>query len=196
MNRAASSANRTRRRRTGESCLAFFVAAVLWVLPAAAQVDTEKQVEAVFLYNFSSFVRWPAQAFETRASPLRYCVAGDAEMARLLTSVLEGERSGRRPLELIEEPVDSELASCHVLFLGADDEERAAEILGRAGQTALTVSDREDLYGQGLMIRMALRNRHVHPWIDLDAVERSDLQISAKLLRLATVIRDRQERPR
>jgi predicted DNA binding CopG/RHH family protein len=54
----------------------------------------------------------------------------------------------------------------------------------------LTVSDLESFETRGGMIALVRKDRRIHPRINIDTVEKSKLKISAKLLNLATVIRD------
>ena len=165
-------------------------------LPLAAVIAEEpfgeSEVKAVFLYNFASFVNWPPDARQDPAKPFRYCVLDD-EIVPVLQKVLKGETMGGRPLDVQTGVTATDLADCHVLYLGKSSL-RGPDGWGLVKEAVpahvLTVSDLEGFETRGGMIALARKDRRIHPRINIDAVEKGKLRISAKLLNLATVIRD------
>lgn len=152
----------------------------------------ENEVKAVFLYNFASFVNWPQDARQDPAKPFRYCVLDD-EIALVLQKVLKGETMAGRPLNVQGEVTSASLAECHILYMGKNSL-RGSEGWGLVREAlaahVLTVSDLESFETRGGMIALVRKDRRIHPRINIDTVEKSKLKISAKLLNLATVIRD------
>lgn len=158
----------------------------------AEESFSENEVKAVFLYNFANFVSWPKESRQESSKEFRYCVL-DEDMAPILRKVLKDETVQGRPLKVQQENIDADLAECHVLYLG-----KSSFGGGRGWQLAraalaahvLTVSDLESFEAHGGMVALVRQDRRVHPRINLDAVEKSALRVSAKLLNLATVVRD------
>ena len=161
-------------------------------LAPAQQPFTDVEVKAVFLYNFASFVNWPQISGQEPTAPFHYCILDD-EMAPVLQKALKDENAGGRPLLVQREVTVANLAECQVLYV-EKSRLRGSEIweLVRAAPAAhtLTVSDLEGFETQGGMIALVRQGRRIHPRINLDVVEKSKLRISAKLLNLATVVRD------
>lgn len=165
-------------------------------LPLAAAIAEEpfgeSEVKAVFLYNFASFVNWPQDARQDPAKPFRYCVLDD-EIAPVLQKVLKGETTGGRPLAVQTSVTAAGLADCHVLYIGKNSL-RGSEGWGLVEEAisahVLTVSDLESFETKGGMIALTRKDRRIHPRINIDAVDKGKLRISAKLLNLATIIRD------
>ena len=68
-------------------------------VPAApAPAPTEEQVKAVFVFNFSHFVEWPAQSFASPESPFVIGVLGSDSFGDRLEETVHGEKIGEHPL--------------------------------------------------------------------------------------------------
>lgn len=161
-------------------------------LAIAENPFTETDVKAVFLYNFANFVNWPQSPEQDLTEPFRYCVIDD-EIAPVLRKALKGETVGGRPLIVTQEVTIANLAECQVLYLGKSNL-HGSEIwrLVREAILAhvLTVSDLQGFETQGGMIALVRQDRRIHPRINIDTVEKGKLRISAKLLNLATIVRN------
>lgn len=152
----------------------------------AQEAYREYDVKAAFLYNFVKFVEWPASAFRDERSPITLCVYGTDPFGHSLDDVVRGETVGGRGL-VVERPSHPGAAEgCHVLFLGAAERERAAEVLAAVGsRPVLTVGDFDGFLRAGGVINFVLDDGRVRFLINPDAAARGRLTISSKLLRLA-----------
>ena len=162
------------------------VALALWAGPAAQAPETlEKDVKAAFLYNFTKFVDWPQSAFESTTEPLRVCVVADAAFTRSVDRIIEGETVRGRPLRRVV-PGPTEVARCHVLFVGAPETERARELLASVGRApVLTVGESRRFIEQGGAISFIVVNDRVRFDVNTRATDRAGLTVSSKLLRVA-----------
>ncbi len=176
--------------------LAPLLAALVALTHAAgpsADSFAENDVKAAFLYNFVHFVRWPDTVAHKPGDPFRYCVL-DETLAPLLTKALAGESVDGHPLMTVRQPELRNVHECQILFLG----EQASlgglsqtELLRRiASQPILTVGDQPGFTARGGMIALVKKRGRIHPVINTDATDRTELKISAKLLNLATLTRD------
>ena len=84
--------------RCGRKARAYLLAlgtVLLLLLPgpplSCAQSVSEYQVKAAYLYNFSKFVEWPAQAFASPVAPIRLCVLKDQAFESELNQVVKGK---------------------------------------------------------------------------------------------------------
>jgi len=170
------------------------LAAGLWwlLLPAAVAqpIAREYQVKAVFLFNFTQFVEWPAAAFPAPNAPLIIGIMGDDPIGPFLEEAIRDEKAGDHPLELRRfqrgEPVD-----CHVFYLNRSETNRLGPMLdGLGGKPVLTVSDADFAARRGAMIRFLNENNRIRLRINLEAARRSNLTISSKLLRSAEIVKD------
>jgi len=152
--------------------------------PAHAQAADEYAVKAVFLTRFGSFADWPPAAFESAAAPFNICIAGSSSMARSVERSARGARIAGRGVAVRRVGSTSDIASCHVLYLGAprqtiDDYLRAAH-----GRPTLTVTDERYGATRGA-IHFVVVNDRVRFHIDRDAAQQNHLNLSSRLLSIA-----------
>jgi hypothetical protein len=153
-------------------------------------VYTEYQVKALFLVNFSKYVSWPAGAFGDSATPITIGVLGENKFGEHLPRAMEGKTAGGRALTIRLVEKDEDLAGCQILFIGASEKKRVAEILARIkALPVLTVGETENFLPHGGIIHFAKKEGRVRLGIDLDAARRAGLQISSKLLAVADSVR-------
>jgi hypothetical protein len=151
---------------------------------AHAQVASEYDVKAAFLYNFTKFVEWPASAFEER-NDFQLCVLGDDPFGRSL-KVVEDEKVAGRRISLLRTPKLAEAEGCHILFISRSERGRIPQILQDLGAApVLTVADTDGFLDEGGIINFRLDGSKVRFEINQQAAERVGIKISSKLLRLA-----------
>ena len=158
---------------------------------AAFAVEIEEyQVKAAFLYNFAKFVHWPDRAFTSPTEPLSICVFGHNPFGRTLEMTVAGkEFAGRQFLvRSIAEP--QEASACHIVFVSSAEKKRFAALLSAVqSSSVLTVGESPGFAAQGGVVNFKLENGTVHFEVNLEAARQKDLNISSKLLSLATVIK-------
>jgi hypothetical protein len=154
--------------------------------PAAAaraqEASLEYRVKAAYLFNFTKFVDWPANAPPADA-PLTICVAGTSPFGHTLEETVRGELVSGRALttRVVREP-----DGCHVLFI--PKRVAAAPLLRQAGtRPILTVGESEEFLRDGGVINFVMQDGKVRFEISQDAAARAQLRISSRLLRLAVI---------
>ena len=173
-------------------CHAFLLAAV-WLalaLPAAAQRATfdEREVKAVFLFNFVQFVDWPSIAFASPDAPVVIGVLGDDPFGRLLDDVVEGEVVKGRRLSVVRFRRVEDIKACHVLFISASETAMYEHILTvLRDKPTLTVGETASFATRGMIRFLTDRNR-VRLEVNVGAARASGLIISSNLLRLARIV--------
>lgn len=160
------------------------------VCDAAPEVSKEYQVKAAFLYNFTKFVEWPASRFSDATSPIVIAVLGRNPFGEELNAIVrERKVNGRGLVVKIIDSAD-EAAAAHLLFVGADAEDRLAgkmDALQKAG--VLTVGESPRFIASGGVINFTLEADKVRFQINPQAGEQTGLKISAQLLKLAMIVR-------
>lgn len=147
------------------------------------------QVEAVFLFNFTQFVSWPAGAFADAHAPIVICVLGEDPFGSYLDDTLRGERVEERPLIARRYGRPEELGPCHILYVGADQAPHFDAVLAAVrGKPVLTVGSFDNFGRSGGMVRFIVENRRVRLRVNVDAARAQNLSISAKLLRIAEIV--------
>lgn len=149
------------------------------------------RVKAAFLYNFAKFTEWPADRLPL-GDTLEMCVVGDFPVADALEITIKGRSVEGHPLAVQLLTADGPLRSCHLVFVGGSEARRSAEILETLrGASVLSVGDGPGFTEQGGVAQLIVENDRMRFAVNVTAAQRARLQLSSKLLSLATIVRDR-----
>jgi hypothetical protein len=149
---------------------------------AQSHKPSQYEVEAVYLYDFGKFVRWPEEA---NASPLQICVAGQDPYGDALRKTIAGENINGRELS-VRHVSRTEEAGCSILFIDTSESAHLAPLLaGVSGKPVLTVSEIPNFLERGGMIQFEVVSNRVRFSVNLTAANRSHLSVSSELLKVA-----------
>jgi hypothetical protein len=149
------------------------------------------RVKAAFLYNFAKFTEWPADHLPN-GNTLSMCVVGDFSVADALEMTIKGRSVEGHPLAVQLVKPDGPLRACHLVFIGGSDAQRAAGILDMIkGASILSVGDTPTFAEIGGVAQLIVENDRMRFAINVNAAQQARLQMSSKLLSLATIVRDR-----
>jgi hypothetical protein len=156
-------------------------------LKAQSPGNLEYQVKAVFIFNFTQFVEWPANSFTKEGDPFVIGILGENPFGSYLEEVIAGEKLNGHPLVVQKYKSIETMKYCQVLFIS--EENKTKEVLESIkGKSILTVGDGENFLKEGGIIRIYKRNNKIQIQINPEAAKSSNLSISSKLLRLAEII--------
>jgi hypothetical protein len=178
-------------RAIGSSLAALALAMSIAILApkAAADDPSEYQVKAVFLFNFSHFVEWPAASFAGPADPFVIGLVGGDPFGARLDEAVRNERVGERPIVVRRLRDAGDLAGCQLLFIDRSQAPQLAQILAAlGGRPVLTVSEIDGAARRGVMIEFVTQNSRIGLRINDRAAHAGGLVISSKLLRLAEIV--------
>jgi hypothetical protein len=173
--------------------------AMLWVAaavhpPAQAQTETpsEYDVKAAFLYNFVKFVQFSPSSTPPAGTAIELCIYGDDPFGSALDKVVAGKSINGHSLVTRRVGNAGELKSCQVIFISVQDKSRVPELLESArGSGALLVGESAQFAELGGHIQFTRDGSKVRFAINPDAAARSGLEISSKLLALASIVHDK-----
>jgi hypothetical protein len=161
--------------------------------PAAAQGPqgvTADQVKAAFLYNFGSFVVWPAQSAAQKSITIG--VMGDDEVESELRKNIDARAARSREVSVRRINSMGDVDGVHVLYIGPRHNARLASLIaGLKNRPILVVTDADDGLDHGSMINFITGDR-VQFEISIPAAMRAGLQLNSRLLSVATRIRKGQ----
>jgi hypothetical protein len=168
---------------------ALLLAALLAVPAQAAVKASEYQVKAVFLFNFSRFVEWPASAFASAAAPFVLGVFGHDPFGADLDEVVKGETVNGRPIVVRRVTTAADAAACQILFIHQSEAQRLGELVSALGhRSTLTVSDVPGSAQRGVMIRLVTERGRVRMRVNVESAKAAELTISSNLLRAAEIV--------
>jgi hypothetical protein len=187
---------RTIRTRAPILCLSMISFSLLPpALIAQAKTASEYEIKAAFLYNFAKFVEWPSSTFTDSKQPFNICVLGADPFGHSLDDAVLGKTVANHPVAIARARQVQEMPDCRILFITGSQRSPLPQLLGKLhGKNVLVVGETEDFASSGGMVQFVLEGNHVRFAINPDAAERAGLKISSKLLALAVVVRDSQER--
>ena len=161
----------------------FGLLAVLSLAPAARADDLpEYRLKAAFLYNFALFTEWPAEV----GTPLNVCIHGPDPFGKDIDE-LQGKAVGARSIAVQRKAVAESLAGCQVVYVAPQAIAGLPRVLdGVRGRAVLTVADSAGAARQGVMLNMAVAQNRIAFEANLQAARAAGLNLSSKLLRLAT----------
>jgi len=160
------------------------LAAALVPGPARAERDSslEYRVKASFLYNFAKFVEWP----DRDTGPIVLGVLGQDPFGSILDQTVEQKTINGRPVVIRRFAVVPQGKDCHIVFVGASEKARFAEILPRLASVGiLTVGERRGFLQAGGMVNFVVEDNNVHFEINPEAVRHAGIHISSNLLKLS-----------
>ena len=155
----------------------------------------EHQIKALYLFNFTKYVEWPAAT--NNATPFVIGVCEAREVKDDLVEITRDKRVQGRPIVVQTIKAAQDVATCQLLFIGATDQARLVDLLKLARNSAvLTVGETEDFLAQGGIINFVRQENNMRVAISLDAAQHARLVVSAKLLAVAKLVKGRPEAPR
>jgi len=161
------------------------------VLSAHAQASSvsEYRVKAAFVYNFAKFVDWPAVAFANNQAPLILCIVGTDPFGTVL-EVFKDKTIQHRKFVVQHKSQGEALNDCRIIFISASERHSLGRLLEPLQDNLiLTVSDVDGFLEVGGMINLITVANKIRFEVNLDAVRRAGLTISARLLKLATTVK-------
>jgi len=185
------------------------------VYPAGGQhAEKELQIRAAFLLNFVKFTQWPDEAFDREEDPLVLCALGVDPFGRVLEQTFNGKRIHDRAIELkrIELPQRREFdsaaqyeqalqqmmdkaASSHVVYLNIDDVRMRRWVLEHLEPTRTLIVGHEREYAErGTHLALHRAGENMVFYANVSVIRQSELSVSSKLLKLARIVDQPQER--
>jgi hypothetical protein len=160
---------------------------------AGAAAPTEQEVKVAFLYQFARFVEWPPDA-RSDGDPFVIAVLASDEFWTLAERTLSGKRATDQPLSVRRISAPAEASTARILFVDATEASRLPAILQAVkGSSVLTIGDSAGFAERGGMIGFRTVENRVRFDINVEQASRSGLRISSEVLKLARVVRTREE---
>jgi hypothetical protein len=162
---------------------------LLATLTLGAAAPAEYQVKAVFLFNFTQFVDWPADTFANADEPFVIGVLGHDPFGSALDDVVRGETVDGRMLVIQRYESVADLKPCQILFIDRSARNEIHKTLeALANRRTLTVTDFEPGTARDTIIRFLSEDKKIRLRINVDSARDAGLTISSKLLRPSQVV--------
>jgi hypothetical protein len=148
----------------------------------------EYQLEAAFLGKIVKYVTWPAER-APRGAPLRVGVFGSDPFGAALDEIFRGRKVDDRPVVVHRCRTLESTQGLHLLFVPRSEGERLGRIVeATRGTGVLLVGESPEFAPGGGVIGFYLEGEKLRFEINLAAVRRENLSLSADLLKLARIV--------
>ena len=168
-------------------CLAGFLAGLVF-FAGISQVSgdgNEYDVKAMFLYNFTKYVNWPAT---NSSEPFRIGIVGRSEIKIALEVIAQQKKIDNRQIEIKQvDPGDNSL--CQVLFVAKSQTSKVEELVRKyAGKGVLIVSEECRHSEYNATINLVTKENKVRFELNQASARIAGLKIANTLANLAVVV--------
>ncbi len=156
---------------------------------AESTFASEDDIRAAMVQHLTMFVDWPPWKMDAAHQQFNVCLLGTDSIGPALENVFRNKMVNSKPVIVQRVETGAKLDGCHLLYLGSGlkrDFQRSLPALEQAA--VLTVSERSGADVPGQIVGFPAQYDHVRIEVNLHAAQRSNLTISSKLLRLATLV--------
>lgn len=150
---------------------------------------SEYEVKATLMLKLLRFSSWPDIDSLPEGSPLYIGVLGQDPFKSTLDDVVKNKELRGHPLRVLRSESIDELTECQVLFIAGSEEATLPGILEQLDRRPiLTVGDQRGFARRGVMVNLVLKNNKVSFEINYGAIRKSELDLDAQVLKLATLV--------
>jgi len=174
---------------TIRSLLAVLLLAILPVRFATASEPPSEPVDEIksaIVLSFLRYSEWPEPA--PAGQPITVGVIGRASLLPVLRRALEGKLVNSRPVRILEVKTLSDPHCCQVIYLATGKTAEIQQALaGARSAHALTIGEADKFLEYGGAVNLILLDGRIGFEVSLEALGRSGVAISSKLLRYGQV---------
>jgi YfiR/HmsC-like len=154
---------------------------------AQAQNVEEHDAKAAFMLKLVNFVQWPNDA----SHDLVIGFIGADATSEVLQHLASGKSVNGKPIVIRRLAHDGDVKACQVIFVGTSERKNMQSVLERLrGTNVLTVGESDGFSQRGGIVNLMLSGGRIRFEVNPHAAERAHLQISSRLLSLATIVAD------
>lgn len=155
-------------------------------IPHAESLEEETVLAALSL-NIVRFTTWPTQTQTLMGNSINFCLVGD-NVAQQSFASIDNKPIGNRFLHIVNLTRLRNLEQCHILFISELKHNILLQLLEEIkNRPLLTIGKGEEFTLTGGMIGLDNVDGKIRLHINLTTVRESNLNISARLLKLAKV---------
>lgn len=154
-----------------------------------AQSYSEAEIKAAFVCNFAKFSQWPSTKFKTDTSSIIIGLVGEEPFGEIIYKIAKSAQVNDRKILVKKIENLSQLSEIHLLYIGKVDAATLTNFLGLSPKNSvLTISELKNFCQMGGIINFSKDKAKYGFEINDKIAQKSKITISAKLLKLATVI--------
>ena len=146
-------------------------------------------IKAGYIFNFTRFVDWPADAFADTKAPIVIGILGEDPVGDLLSATAAGKAVNGRMVVVKQFKQGQDLRACNILFISASEHRYASRVREQLkGSSVLTVGDADGSQLASDIISFVMEDNKVRLQINLEGASEARLSISSKIIAVARVV--------
>ncbi len=147
--------------------------------------------KAAYIYNFGKLVSWPEGTWQSQESPFTLCTLGQDDVINALNKLGGRKIQGHR-VTIQSFKNNFPTGHCQILYIAKSSAHNYPDKQDKASQQALlTVSEIPGFIDQGGIIELYREDNRTRFKINLGKARELGLEISSRLLTLATSVEDK-----
>lgn len=153
-------------------------------LSQEGDATSESTVKALFIYNFTKHIEWPASVMN---GP-RFTIAtfGENDVKERLVSVLKGRKLFDKSIEIRAINNTEEISGIHILYIGKTQSATIDKIIQQYGDKGiLIITEEKGLSSKGAGINLIRKGDNLRFEINEIALRKAGLKVSNQLISLA-----------
>lgn len=171
------------------ACLMLVLLSVLG--PRALAQDakfSEADLKAAFLFNFTTLIEWPPEAFPKEEAKVVVGVYGDEDFATTLRTLLTEKKAHGRPFVVKRLINAADAKTCQIVFFREGETRKMAQAYDSIKKLPiLTVGESDEFLDNGGMFNFFFEDKQLRFEVNPATAENAKLTVSSKLLRLAKI---------
>ena len=147
----------------------------------------ENKLKAVFVYNFTKYIEWPAN---DSSGTFLIGVLGDSGIITPLREIQKEKVIKGRSIDIVTYRSPDDIMRCNVLFISSSEEPKLKEIQEKIGKKpVLTIGDTPGFAGKGIAINLVMVGGKMRFEINSRSLKAARLKVSSQLLKLAILVK-------
>ena len=151
-------------------------------LGAFCQTDISR-AEAMFIYNFSRLIEWPANY---KTGPFVIGVYGSSAILGELKTYTTGKRVGSQPITVKTFNSPAEISTCHILVVPFNSTKQLTSIVPQlANKSTLIITEKSGAIGNGAAINFVIVGNNLKFELSPSNATKYGIKLSSKLSEMA-----------
>jgi hypothetical protein len=140
----------------------------------------EEKFKAIFIYNFTKYVSWPAKSGNFVIS-----VLGSNDIIFEIESIAAKRLVGNSKIEVNQVSSPADINNCNIIFISQDKSDMLQQVAQKArDQNILVITEKRNACSLGANINFVINNGKISFEISKSNIEKNGLKVSGDLLQL------------
>ncbi len=151
------------------------------------KVDTNAKIKAVFIYNFTKYIEWPADYQE---GDFTIAILGDNEsLYKELSNMSKVKKVANRPFTIKAISNPSEIGKSHIVYIPKDNSSLVAKALSTVkGKSTLIVTESTGYAKKGATINFMIAGGRQKFELNKSTAQQHNLKVSSTLESIAVLV--------